>query len=163
VAHRAQGQLDEAVVACHRSLEIDPQAAETHYNLGNVEFDRWHLSDPANQQGRTRERLAAAARAYERAVALEPGHASAWYNLADALLRLGEADSAERVCLDGLRLHPQQAKLYYVLAQAQEAVGKPRAALFSYRRLLEWAGLSRGMRQIVVDRIAVFEAGEGEK
>ena len=158
MAHRAQGRLDEAAAACRRALEIDPGDAEAHYTLGNVEFDGWRLAISEHENARARERLSAAAHEYERAVVLEPGQASARYNLADALLRLGEGASVERVCLEGLRLHPEQVKLYYPLARAQEAMGKPRAALASYQRLVQWADLSRDMQQMVAARVAQLQA-----
>ena len=60
IALRDQGRLDEAIAAYHRAIELKPDHAEAHSNLGIA------LED----QGRLDEAIAA----YHRAIALKPDH-----------------------------------------------------------------------------------------
>src|SRR5262249_19256556 len=67
---------NEAGAAYEHALAVDPAGtADTWYRLGNVR----------EEQGRDPE----AAACFEKAVALEPGHAQAWNNLGGARPRLG--------------------------------------------------------------------------
>ena len=71
-----QRQLDEAIAAFRRAIELKPDHAEAHYLLGN------YLDDA----GRPVEAEAA----YRKAVALRPDHAESHCNLGMALWRQGK-------------------------------------------------------------------------
>ena len=93
LAHQ-QGSAD-AVALITRSLELDPDRADWHSNLGIVLQDRLRLDD--------------AAAAYERAIALDPEHANAHNNLGVVLRaqgRVAEADAAYRTAI---RIDPEHA------------------------------------------------------
>ena len=78
-AHRA-GQLDEAIAACRRSIELKPEFADVHYKLGNF------LDDA----GRPDEAEAA----YRKAIALRPDHAESHCDLGKALWKQGKLAQA---------------------------------------------------------------------
>ena len=73
IALKDQGKLDEAVACYRRALELKPDYAEAHNNLGNA------LKD----QGKLDEAVAC----YRRALELKPDFAEAHNNLGNALRR----------------------------------------------------------------------------
>ena len=86
-ALKDQGRLDEAVAAYRRALELKPDFAEAHNNLGGVL--------------RCQGSFEAAVACYRRAVQLRPGYAEAHHNLAIALQDQGKPDEAAAACRRG--------------------------------------------------------------
>ena len=74
------GQLDEAIAACRRSIELKPDFAHAHYKLGNFLHDA----------GRPDE----AETAYRKAIALRPDHAESHCDLGMALFKQGKLAAA---------------------------------------------------------------------
>jgi Flp pilus assembly protein TadD len=92
-----------------RMLEIDPNDARAHYNLGIV-----------------RERAGDAAAAithYEQAIRIEPDFAMAHYNLAVALQRAGEMINATEHYRQVSRIEPDNANAYMGLGFALAQMG----------------------------------------
>ena len=108
--------------AYRSALELEPEHAETHYNLANLLYDK-QLHEEAERE-------------YRIALGLEPAHHAAANNLALLLVTKGEAGAAAALCRDALRLSPGQSKLYYLLGRAQETQGKLREAAASYQAYL---------------------------
>ena len=75
-----QGQLDEAIAACRRAIELKPDHADAHYSLGVF----------LGRTGRPDEAVAA----YRKAIALEPDHAESHCNLGIALRKQGKLAQA---------------------------------------------------------------------
>jgi Flp pilus assembly protein TadD len=75
-----QGQLDEAIAACRRAIELKPDHAGAHYSLGI------HL-DHANRPGE-------AEAAYRKAILLRPDYAESHCDLGMALWRQGKLAAA---------------------------------------------------------------------
>ena len=116
-----QGKSREAVVALERAIAIDPKHAKAHNNLalaaidsGELELAEAHYREslaikeqPAiyNDLGFVLEREGLpdeAAEMYRKAIKLDPGSASAQYNLGSSLARSGkyaEAESHLRIAL----------------------------------------------------------------
>ncbi|MBK8161708.1 MAG: tetratricopeptide repeat protein [Gammaproteobacteria bacterium] len=88
----SRGELDEAMRCYAQALELRPDLAEAHNNLGMI-----HLS---------RARLDEAARCFRQALAQRPGYASALFNLAGIRLRQGEYSEAIASCQDLLARNP---------------------------------------------------------
>ena len=78
-----KGLWTQAVTHLRRALEVNEGCAVTWYQLGEA-LNRL-------------DRLADARGAYERAVALDPRHARAWYGLAIVLDRLRDPEAATRM------------------------------------------------------------------
>jgi tetratricopeptide (TPR) repeat protein len=112
----AADDLDAAIAAYRRALEIDPALPDAHLNLGRLRHEMGDLAaaeehyraaanarpdepTPAFNLGvvlQDRGRLAEAAAAYERALALDSGFADAHYNLAGIYETLGSREAAFR-------------------------------------------------------------------
>ena len=90
-----QGKLDEAVACYHRALQLKPDYAEAHSNLGNA------LKD----QGKLDEAIAC----YRRALQLKPDFASAYNNLGVVFLEQGKLDDAAACFAQALRFKPDLA------------------------------------------------------
>ena len=118
-----QGKLDEAVACYRRALELKPDYAEAHNNLGNA------LKD----QGKLDEAVAC----YRRALELKPDYAEAHNNLGIALNDQGKLDEAVACYRRALELKPDYAEAHSNLGVALNDQGKLDEAVACYRRALE--------------------------
>jgi predicted O-linked N-acetylglucosamine transferase (SPINDLY family) len=75
-----QRRFDEAIVACHRAIALEPDFAQAYYNLGNA----------LREVGRLDEAIVA----YDRVIALKPEFTEAHNNLGNALREVGRLDEA---------------------------------------------------------------------
>ena len=75
------GRISESLVASEKSVELMPQDAEAHYNLGNI----------LRELGRFEE----AETSYRQAVELKPDYAEAHNNRGNTLAQIGRLDEAE--------------------------------------------------------------------
>jgi tetratricopeptide (TPR) repeat protein len=79
VALRKKGRIEESMDLCRRALELKPDFAEAHNSTGNLY--------------KQRHEMAHAIKAYRRAIELKPDFGLARYNLAIALLLLGDFEN----------------------------------------------------------------------
>ena len=98
-----QGQLDEAIAACRRSIELKPDHADAHYILGI------YLADA----GRPGEAEAA----YRKAIALKPDHAESHCDLGMALWKQGKLAPALTSLERGHELGSRRKDWHYPSAQ----------------------------------------------
>jgi Flp pilus assembly protein TadD len=149
-----QGKSAEAVVALEKAIAIDPKHWKAHNNmalasidLGELEVAEAHYREslaiepqPAiyNDLGFVLERQGIpeeAAEAYRKALELDPGSASALYNLGSSLARSGEFAQAEKYLRAAVAKNPgtqTYTGLGIVLSQqgkADEAVASLQAAI----------------------------------
>ena len=117
-----QGKLDEAVACYRRALELKPDYAEAHNNLGNA------LKD----QGKLDEAVAC----YRRALELKPDYAEAHNNLGNALKDQGKLDEAVACYRRALELKPDFAEAHDNLGSALEEMGDLQGAEDSFRAAL---------------------------
>ena len=103
VARKLVGETDRAVKAFERSLELDPNRADTLYNFANLLKD----DDPER-----------AANLYLRSLILEPSAPSAWHNYGTALNSLSQYPEALVVLRLSLRLDPLVADVWCNLGLA---------------------------------------------
>ena len=120
---RDQGKLDEAVACYRRALELKPDYAEAHNNLGTAFKD----------QGKLDEAVAC----YRRALELKPDFAEAHNNLGIALKDQGKLDEAVACYRRALELKPDYAEAHNNLGNALKDQGKLDEAVACYRRALE--------------------------
>ena len=90
-----KGQVDEAIAHYQKALQIKPDYAEAHNNLGNALL----------QKGRVDEAIAH----YQKALQIKPDNAEAHYNLGNALLQKGRVDEAIAQYQKALQIKPDSA------------------------------------------------------
>jgi tetratricopeptide (TPR) repeat protein len=113
----AQGK--DAVQALSRAVQLLPNEAAAHNNLGNA-FAR---------QGRLTEAVAS----YRRALNLCPELPQGYNNLAHALLDLRQFDAAAVSSRRAIALNPRDAEAHSHLGCAVQGLGRPDQALECYR------------------------------
>ena len=103
--------MDEAIAHFQKALQIKPDFAEAHYNLGNALL----------QKGKVDEAIAH----FQRALQIKPDYAEAHYNLGNALLQKGNVDEAIAHFQKALQIKPDYAEaqnnLAWVLATCPQA------------------------------------------
>ncbi len=162
-----QGNLDEGVACYRRALELKPDYAEAHNNLGNLLKEQGNLDEAVacyrralelkpdfaeahgnlgsvlKEQGNTKEAIAS----YRRALELEPDYAEPHYNLGCALEEIGEFPGAEDSFRAALRCNSRFAFAHYKLAELLG--GKlPEKDLAAQRRLLEHGSASGAQSEL---------------
>lgn len=105
------------------SVQLEPNRAEFHANLGNLL--------------RRREKYRQAERSYRRALELAPGHRQARRSLALTLSDLRRFDESERVCRELIATEPKDAEAWVVLGMALSGLDRLGEAEQAYRRSLE--------------------------
>jgi tetratricopeptide (TPR) repeat protein len=99
----APTQLDEAVTAYQKAVELDPRNADAHSNLGAL------LCDELKDYGKAVE-------CFRKAIKLDPKHATAHCDLGGLLCNHGEYDGAIECFRTALRIDPK-------FAHAREGLG----------------------------------------
>ena len=101
VVLKLTGRISESLVAIQKSVLLEPQDAESHYNLGNTLKALARLND--------------AEVSYKKAIALNPNYADANNNLGITLKEMGRLDEAEINLRKAIELKPDYAEAYRYL------------------------------------------------
>jgi tetratricopeptide (TPR) repeat protein len=109
----------EAVAAYEKVLELDPDHAAAHINLGTLYY---------NRQEYTR-----AEKHYRKAIDVDPRYALAYFDLGNVLDETGRVPDAIGAYKTALLLAPTYADAHYNLALAYEKIREPRRALPHWR------------------------------
>jgi tetratricopeptide (TPR) repeat protein len=121
----ADDDLDRAMAAYGRALEIEPGLADAHLNLGRL---RHELGD-----------LTAAERHYRAALDAQPDEPTTAFNLGVVLQDLGRLESAAAAYEKALELDDRFADAHYNLAGIYETLGREKSAfrhLRTYKTLI---------------------------
>jgi len=121
LAHQ-QARDDDAVALIARSLELEPDRADWHSNLGIVLQDGLRLDE--------------ATAAYERAIALDPDHANARNNLGVVLRARGRAHEAEVAYREAIRIDPDHADAHHNLGVLLNGQGRSREAALCFSKVI---------------------------
>ncbi len=125
----------EAMACYRRAIELDPEFADAHCNLGTLFYN----------QGRRREARAC----FERALALTADHLEAHFNLANVLEEENRNEGALRHYKQATRIDPLFADARLNLALFYDKLGLRRTAREHWRRYLQleprgpWADVAR--------------------
>lgn len=111
-----------AVASYRRALELNPELAEGHNNLGNVL--------------RSLGQIDAAVKSYERALEIAPCYAGACLNLGNAQMDLGRLEAAIASYRKAIELSPDLAAAHLSLGGILDFIGQPSEAVNSYSRAL---------------------------
>lgn len=105
----------EAISAYHRVLDLAPNHAAAHINLGTLYYNR--------------QEFGLAERHYRDAIEADPRYALAYFDLGNVLDETGRVQEAILTYKTALQLAPTYADAHYNLALAYEKVREPRKAL----------------------------------
>ena len=119
--HQA-GQLQEAETVYRQILDIKPDFAEAHSNLGTVLQDLGRMDE--------------AVPSYHKALAINPDYAEAHYNLGIAFKELGRLEESVASYQKALAIKPDHADAHNNLGNAFKDMGKLDEAVASYRKAL---------------------------
>jgi tetratricopeptide (TPR) repeat protein len=126
---------EEAIAAYRRALELEPDFADAHCNLGSVFFNQSRRADARD--------------CYQRALELEPAHLEANLNLGALFEEAGRDERALRHYRTALESDPLSTDAHVSLALVYEKLGLARKAGDHWRRYLQidprgpWADVAR--------------------
>jgi tetratricopeptide (TPR) repeat protein len=105
----------DAIAAYHRVLELAPNHAAAHINLGTLYYNR--------------QEFGLAERHYRQAIEADARYALAYFDLGNVLDETGRVQEAVQTYKAALQLAPTYADAHYNLALAFEKLREPRKAL----------------------------------
>ena len=116
-------RISESLVASQKSVQLEPQDAESQYNLGNTLKVLTRLND--------------AEVSYRKAIALKPDYAEAYNNLGNTLKVLTRLNEAEVSYRKAIALKADYAEAHYNLGNILKEVGKLNEAEINLRQAIE--------------------------
>ena len=108
-------QQPEAIRVYQKVLELEPNHAAAHINLGTLYYNR--------------QEYQAAEKHYRAAIEVDPRYALAYFDLGNVLDETGRVNEAIQAYRTALQLAPTYADAHYNLALAYEKTREPRQAL----------------------------------
>ncbi len=115
--------LEEAIAAYRQVLEVEPEHAAAHINLGTIFYNRGEFG--------------MAERHYRAAIEADARYALAHFDLGNVLDETGRIGAAIESYKTALALAPTYADAHYNLALAYEKIREPRRALRHWRAYLK--------------------------
>jgi tetratricopeptide (TPR) repeat protein len=112
----------DAIQAYLRVLELEPNHAAAHINIGTLFYN---MQDYSQSEAH-----------YRKAIEVDPRYALAYFDLANVLDETGRLQEAIRVYKTALQLAPTYADAHYNLALAYEKTRDQRKALHHWRAYL---------------------------
>jgi tetratricopeptide (TPR) repeat protein len=113
----------EAAAVYQRVLEMDPEHAAGHINLGTLYYNR--------------QDYALAEKHYRAAIKIDPRYALAHFDLGNVLDETGRVQEAIQAYATALQLAPTYADAHYNVALAYEKIKEPRKALKHWRAYIK--------------------------
>jgi tetratricopeptide (TPR) repeat protein len=110
---------NEAIAVYSKVLEMDPNHAAAHINLGTLYYNRQEYS--------------LAEKHYRSAIQIDPRYALAHFDLGNVLDETGRVEEAIATYKAAIQLAPTYADAHYNLALAYEKTREPRKALQHWR------------------------------
>jgi tetratricopeptide (TPR) repeat protein len=117
------GRLDEGIAILKQAIQLDPNEAVAHGNLGNAYYDKGLLDQAIAE--------------YKRAVELDPNNALAHNNLGLAYCMKGWIDQAINELKRAIELNPNHALAHDNLGIAYRSKGWADQAIAEHRRAVE--------------------------
>jgi tetratricopeptide (TPR) repeat protein len=113
------GNQTLAIATYQRVLELEPDHAAAHINIGTLYYNR--------------QDYALAEKHYRRAIEVDPRYSLAYFDLGNVLDETGRVSEAIQTYNAALALAPTYADAHYNLALAYEKIREPRKALKHWR------------------------------
>ena len=144
----------QAIALYERVLELDPDHAAAHINLGTLNYNRQNFT--------------AAEEHYRNAIKIDPRYALAYFDLGNVLDETGRVSEAVKTYTMALQLAPTYADAHYNLALAYEKLKQPRNALRHWRAYVKldnagpWAVHARNQIQRILqaDGLKLVQGGK---
>ena len=149
-------QLDKAIFAFQKVLDIKPNNPEAYYNMGKVFQDQGKLeeaidayrkafslkpdyADAYNNMGNAFKNLGnleKAIEAYSKAISIQPNYANAYNNIGNAFQGQGKLEKAIGIYKQALSLRPDYAEAYYNMGNAFKEQGKLAESIKAYKKAI---------------------------
>lgn len=132
----------QAINVYQRVLELDPEHAAAHINLGTLHYNR--------------QEYTVSEKHYRAAIAIDPRYALAYFDLGNVLDETGRVAEAIQAYNTALQLAPTYGDAHYNVALAYEKVREPRKALRHWRAYVKldtsgpWAVHARNQIQRIM-------------
>jgi tetratricopeptide (TPR) repeat protein len=132
----------QAIAAYQRVLELDPEHAAAHINLGTLHYNR--------------QDYALSEKHYRAAIAVDARYALAYFDLGNVLDETGRVAEAIQAYNTALQLAPTYGDAHYNVALAYEKIREPRKALKHWRAYVKldtsgpWAVHARNQIQRIL-------------
>lgn len=120
--HIQEGNLPQALEACKKAIEIYPEFAAAHTNLGVAYYQQ--------------QNNAKAIDAWQKALSLEPNNADTLQNLAVIYASEGKVAEAEMLLSKAVAIAPNRDEVHYVLAVVYKAQGRATQAIAALHKAL---------------------------
>ena len=120
---KQNGKLNESIIACQKSIQLDPKDAEAHKNLGIILQEKGRLKDSEIS--------------FKKAIALEPKYFEAHGNLGNNLKEQGKFKDAEISFRQVIELRPDFAEAHINLGVLLQIQGRFKEAELSYKKAIE--------------------------
>ena len=120
---KEQGQLEYAIYAYYKSIEMNPDNINAYNNLGNTLRDQGKLEQ--------------AALAYKKALEMNPQDDDIHSNLGNILQEQGELNEAINIYHRALTINPKNSQVYSNLGVTLKKQGKFNEAVTIYQKSLE--------------------------
>ncbi len=148
------GSQIQAIATYERVLELDPDHAAAHINLGTLYYNR-------QDYGGAEEH-------YRRAIEIDSRYSLAYFDLGNVLDETGRVAEAIQTYHTALQLAPTYADAHYNLALAYEKIKEPRKALRHWRAYVKldttgpWAVHARNQIQRILqtDGLKLVQGGK---
>ena len=115
--------MDEAIAQYQKALEINPNDAEAHYNLGIALLQKGQVDEAMVQ--------------FQKALEINPNYAEAHNNLGLVLFQKGQVDEAIAQYQKALEINPDYAAAHYNLGNALLQKGQLDEAIAQFQKALE--------------------------
>ncbi len=147
-------QQTQAIETYQQVLDIDPDHAAAHINLGTLHYNR--------------QEYALAEKHYRHAIEVDPRYALAYFDLGNVLDETGRVAEAIHTYSTALQLAPTYADAHYNLALAYEKIKEPRSALKHWRAYVKldtvgpWSVHARNQIQRILqaDGLKLIQGGK---
>jgi tetratricopeptide (TPR) repeat protein len=144
----------QAIEMYQQVLELDPDHAAAHINLGTLHYNR--------------QEYALAEKHYRHAIEVDPRYALAYFDLGNVLDETGRVAEAIQTYGTALQLAPTYADAHYNLALAYEKIKEPRNALKHWRAYVKldtmgpWSVHARNQIQRILqaDGLKLIQGGK---
>ena len=123
--NRSPQSMDEAIYHFRQAVELNPNYAEAHHNLGTL----------LSNKGQTKE----AEEHLRQALNLKPNYPDAERNLGDLLFNMRRFQEAAEAYEQTLRLKPDFTQVYWTLAQTYANLRQPYNAISAVQKGVELA------------------------